>query len=78
MNNECTVVFWDVQHGHAAYIKTPNGRHIVVDLGTGKYSGNNAEFSPLLHLKNNYGVDRLDQRPGQINPPGITAAIISG
>ncbi|ODS37411.1 MAG: hypothetical protein A7316_09440 [Candidatus Altiarchaeales archaeon WOR_SM1_86-2] len=29
------IVFWDVQHGSATYIKTPNGKHIVQDLGTG-------------------------------------------
>jgi competence protein ComEC len=52
-------VFWDVQHGSAAYIKTPNNRHMVVDLGTGSYSGNKP-FSPLLHLKNKYGVNHLD------------------
>lgn len=60
MAQDCTVVFWDVQHGHSAYIKTPNNRHIVVDLGTGDYSGNNIEFSPLRHLKYNYGVNQLD------------------
>jgi len=51
MGQECTVVFWDVQHGHATYIKTPNNRHIIVDLGTGDYSGNNLEFSPLRQLR---------------------------
>jgi beta-lactamase superfamily II metal-dependent hydrolase len=56
----CTVVFWDVQHGHSSYIKTPNSRHIVVDLGTGDYSGKNLEFSPLRHLRYNYGVKQLD------------------
>lgn len=56
--NEAQVIFWDVQHGHAAYIQTPNGRHIVIDLGIGSYSSNQ-EFSPLLHLKNN-GIDQLD------------------
>jgi competence protein ComEC len=60
MAQDCTVVFWDVQHGHSTYIKTPNDRHIVVDLGTGDYSGKNIEFSPLNHLKNNYRVQRLD------------------
>lgn len=60
MGQECTVVFWDVQHGHSTYIKTPNNRHIVVDLGTGDYSGKNLEFSPLKHLKSNYGVTQLD------------------
>jgi beta-lactamase superfamily II metal-dependent hydrolase len=60
MAQDSTVVFWDVQHGHSTYIKTPNNRHIVVDLGTGDYSGKNIEFSPLRHLKYNYGVQRLD------------------
>jgi len=60
MAQDCTVMFWDVQHGHSTYIKTPNDRHIVVDLGTGDYSGRNIEFSPLRHLKYNYGVQRLD------------------
>jgi len=57
---ECTVVFWDVQHGHATYIKTPNNRHIVVDLGTGDYSGHNLEFSPLKQLRYKYNVTQMD------------------
>jgi beta-lactamase superfamily II metal-dependent hydrolase len=60
MINQVEMVFWDVQHGHATYIKSPNGRHIVIDLGTGQYSNNNKTFSPLKHLKNNYGVTQLD------------------
>lgn len=52
-------VFWDVQHGHACYIHTPNDRHLVIDLGTGSYSTKH-EFSPLLHLRNKYGVKQLD------------------
>lgn len=58
--SQLEMVFWDVQHGHSTYIKTPNNRHIVIDLGTGDYSGLNKEFSPLLHLKNVYRVERLD------------------
>lgn len=54
-----TVVFWDVQHGHATYVQTPNGRHIVVDLGTGCINSG-AEFSPLQHLREKYKIDRLD------------------
>lgn len=50
---------WDVQHGHATYIRTPNGRHIAIDLGTGSYSTKH-EFSPLRHLRNEYGVQQLD------------------
>jgi competence protein ComEC len=60
MSNQVEMVFWDVQHGHATYIKTPNNRHIAVDLGTGNYSKNDKEFSPLRHLKHKYGVNRLD------------------
>lgn len=57
--SEATIVFWDVQHGHSAYICSPNYRHIAVDLGTGSY-GSNQEFSPLLHLKKKYEIVRLD------------------
>lgn len=60
MATRCEVVFWDVQHGHMTYIKTPNNRHIVIDLGTGDYSKDKVAFSPLLHLKNKYGVNQLD------------------
>lgn len=60
MTNSVQMVFWDVQHGHATYIKSPNGRHIVIDLGTGDYSGKNTNFSPLLYLKNYYYVNQLD------------------
>ncbi len=54
-----TVVFWDVQHGQATYVKTPN-QHLVFDLGTGSY-GSNQEFSPLLQLKYKWGVHRFDE-----------------
>jgi beta-lactamase superfamily II metal-dependent hydrolase len=55
------IVIWDVQHGSAAYIKTPNNKHIVQDLGIGAYKANLPSFSPLLHLKNKLGVDKLDE-----------------
>lgn len=58
--SQVQIVFWDVQHGHATYIRTPNDRHIVIDLGTGDYSGRNETFSPLLHLRNRYGIKQLD------------------
>ena len=54
-----TVVIWDVQHGSATYIETPNQKRMVIDLGTG--SNNDATFSPLLHLKNKYQIKQLDQ-----------------
>ena len=47
------VVLWDVQHGSATYIKTPekNQKHMVIDLGTGSYSESSETFSPLLYVK---------------------------
>lgn len=39
------ITVWDVSHGSASYIRTPNNRHVVVDLGD-----NGEEFSPLLEL----------------------------
>src|SRR3989339_421039 len=52
----CTFIFWDVKHGSAAYIQTPTGKKIALDLGTGSYGGSNDEFSPLLYLKNEYKI----------------------
>ena len=60
MARQVEMVFWDVQHGHATYIKTPNNRHIVIDLGIGDYSSRDMTFSPLRHLQTNYGVTQLD------------------
>jgi beta-lactamase superfamily II metal-dependent hydrolase len=54
-----SLTFWDVQHGHATYIKSPNDKHIVIDLGTGTISGTSDIFCPLQFLKRN-GVNRLD------------------
>ena len=53
-------VFWDVQHGNAAYIRTPNGQHIAADLGTGKLGDGASTFSPLLHLRDSWDVSQLD------------------
>lgn len=53
-------VFWDVQHGNATYISTPSGKHLSIDLGTGKLGNGNTNFSPLQYLKNQWGVSRLD------------------
>ena len=60
MATSTKVVFWDVQHGHATYIKSPNDRHIVVDLGIGDYSEKNSCFSPLQHIRYEYGVTQLN------------------
>jgi beta-lactamase superfamily II metal-dependent hydrolase len=58
--SELAVYFWDVQHGHAAFVRTPNGRFMVFDLGIGDYSLHDERFSPLLHIRDTFGVERLD------------------
>jgi beta-lactamase superfamily II metal-dependent hydrolase len=52
---------WDVQYGSAAYLKTPNGKNIVQDLGIGALKTGLATFSPLLFIKNRMNVDQLDE-----------------
>lgn len=59
MTKELKVNIWDVEHGHGVYIKTPTEKHIVIDLGVGSHNSGET-FSPLRHLKNNYGVQNLD------------------
>jgi len=57
------VLFFDVQHGSCAYIKTPNNRHVLHDLGSGSYQ-DGEEFSPIIYLKDQLrkkGIDKLDK-----------------
>jgi len=60
MNNQVELVFWDVQHGLATFIRTPNNRTVEIDMGTGDYSGKNLSFSPLLYLRRNYALTQID------------------
>lgn len=53
------VLFWNVQHGSAAFALTPNQRSIVVDLGTGTDS-NGGSFSPIRILRANGFLDAID------------------
>ena len=55
---KATIIFWDVQHGSSTYIQSPSGKHIMIDLGSGSYSGKN-NFSPLTRLKQR-NINRLD------------------
>lgn len=50
------MVVWDVQHGNAIYMRTPNGTNIMFDIGTGSYA-EGKEFSPLKYLKSKLGTD---------------------
>ena len=49
------LIVWNVQHGSAAYIKTPNGKHIAIDLGAGDAD----TLRPLVHLWQQ-GIRKLD------------------
>jgi len=60
MDKRCEIVIWDVKHGHATYIKSPNEKHIIVDVGLGSYENNSSTFSPLYHIWKNYKVKQLD------------------
>lgn len=49
MAKTATMTVWNVQLGLAVHIKAPNGKYIVVDLGTGDYNSGNT--SPLSKLR---------------------------
>lgn len=57
---EVEMIVWDVQHGNAIYVKTPNNKNLVFDLGIGDYSGRNEFFSPLAKLWHAYNVRHID------------------
>ena len=48
-------ITWNVQHGSAALIQTPNGKLIAIDLGAGE------EFSPLRYMEYDQGINQLDE-----------------
>lgn len=44
------IIVWDVQHGNSITVKTPDGKYIWCDAGTGSFD-NGEEFSPYIHMK---------------------------
>lgn len=58
-NETSKLIVWDVQHGNAALIRTPNGKSIVIDTGTGSHTGRK-DFSPLEHLATAFKVKELE------------------
>ncbi|MET0572148.1 MAG: hypothetical protein ABWZ79_12035 [Pedobacter agri] len=51
---------WDVKHGSAIFIQTPNNRVHVIDLGRGDYSENSDDRSPLETIKNHYRLSTIN------------------
>jgi len=47
---------WDVEHGLAIWIRTPNNHNHCIDLG----HNNDENFSPFRHMKNRYWVSRIN------------------
>lgn len=54
------IIFWDVKHGNAIFIKTPNGKNIIQDLGVGNCSDNSSDFSPLKHIQRKYNLYKIN------------------
>jgi len=57
--SETQFVFFDVEHGSSTFIKSPNEKHILVDLGTGSYSKEQI-FSPIKYLKSEFNIEYLN------------------
>ncbi|KKM25835.1 hypothetical protein LCGC14_1590960 [marine sediment metagenome] len=49
------IICWDVEHGNAAYIKTPADKHIALDIGS------SASFSPLKSLRDDFNLEFLNE-----------------
>ena len=54
MNPELRIVVWNVAHGSAMFVRTPNSRTILLDAGSSE------DFSPAEHLHNVYGLRSTD------------------
>lgn len=54
MNGDLEIVVWNVAHGSAIYVNTPNGRSILLDGGASE------DFSPAIHLWNQHGLRATD------------------
>ncbi len=58
--NTLEIIIWDVQHGNAILIKTPNKKIIIQDIGIGDYSEKSSNFSPLQHIRRKHQIYKID------------------
>ena len=57
MAKQAVMRIWDVQLGLAIHIKAPNGKYLVIDLGTGNWeSGNTSPLSTLRYKDIHYMI----------------------
>ncbi len=54
MTPEVQIVVWNVAHGSATFVRTPNDRKILLDVGSSE------DFSPAEYLHNHYGLRYTD------------------
>lgn len=61
-NNKFSIRLWDVEHGLAVWIQTPNGQNHWIDAGKIAEDPQNGKtgFDPAGWVKSNYGVKSLD------------------
>ena len=50
------IAIWNVEHGNAVSILTPNKKRIIKDLG----ANFNTQFSPISYLQSKYKVKKID------------------
>ena len=84
MARVATMTVWDVQLGLAIHVKAPNGKYIVIDLGTGTYNTSplrkrmwdNIAYMVITHPHLDHISDILNF---DINPPKIfnTSSLLS-
>ncbi len=60
MLDKLKLIVWDVQHGNAIYIRTPDERDVIIDLGVGRNLDKKEKFSPIDHLRKRYGLRKID------------------
>jgi competence protein ComEC len=48
------IIVWNVEHGSAIYVRTPNGRSIIMDAGA------SSDFSPARWLYYQYNISKAD------------------
>lgn len=51
--NDFKIITFDVEHGNCHVLVTPNNHYFMIDAGS------TDNFSPIIHLKNNWGVSQL-------------------
>ena len=82
MARQATMTVWDVQLGLAIHVKAPNGKYIVIDLGTGTYNTSplrkrmwdNIAYMIITHPHLDHISDILNF---DINPPKILQRVKS-